>query len=114
MRRATALKRELSTLREQRGELMTGSEPPSPTTNGFLRNLDRLQVNVCKIQIYIDENQLVHFIFLFYLNMKCAVHHFPSFSVFFFSFHILKSIRKIFYQKKKIFVNPHKSKYDKN
>lgn len=47
MRRATALKRELNILREQRGELITGNEPPSPTTNGFLRENDRLQV--CKM-----------------------------------------------------------------
>lgn len=50
-RRATALKRELKILREQREELASGTEPPSPTTNGFLKENDRLQVNICKILI---------------------------------------------------------------
>lgn len=44
MRRAAALKRELVILKEQKGELYIGNEPPSPTTNGFLKENDRLQV----------------------------------------------------------------------
>lgn len=44
-RRATALKRELKILKGQREELVSGSQPPSPTTNGFLKENDRLQVN---------------------------------------------------------------------
>lgn len=43
-RRATALKRELNTLKEQRDDLISGSEPPSPTTKGFIKENDRLQV----------------------------------------------------------------------
>lgn len=43
-RRATALKKELITLKEQREELSNGDEPPSPTTSGFLNENDRLQV----------------------------------------------------------------------
>lgn len=45
-RRATALKRELKILKGQREELVSGSQPPSPTTNGFLKENDRLQVNM--------------------------------------------------------------------
>ena len=45
-RRATALKRELKILKEQRGDLVGGSEPPSPTTSGFLKENDRLQVRL--------------------------------------------------------------------
>lgn len=44
-RRSNALKRELNILREQRDDLISGSEPPSPTTKGFLKENDRLQVN---------------------------------------------------------------------
>lgn len=43
--RATALRRELKILKEQREDLVSGGEPPSPTTNGFLKENDRLQVN---------------------------------------------------------------------
>lgn len=43
-RRATALKRELHTLKEQREDLVAGGEPPSPTTKGFIKENDRLQV----------------------------------------------------------------------
>lgn len=47
-RRATALKRELHTLKEQRDDLVSGSEPPSPTTKGFIKENDRLQVTTHK------------------------------------------------------------------
>ncbi|XP_031638425.1 zinc finger matrin-type protein CG9776 [Contarinia nasturtii] len=43
--RASALKRELITLKEQREEL-TGDVPPSPTTNGFILQNDRLQAQI--------------------------------------------------------------------
>lgn len=46
-RRSTALKRELNILKEQRDDLLSGQEPPSPTTKGFLKENDRLQVNIC-------------------------------------------------------------------
>lgn len=45
MKRANALKRELTTLKQQREELASGAEPPSPTTHGFIKENDRLQVN---------------------------------------------------------------------
>lgn len=45
-RRSNALKRELGILKDQREELQAGSEPPSPTTKGFLKENDRLQVIV--------------------------------------------------------------------
>lgn len=45
IRRASKLKRELITLKEQREELTSGTEPPSPTTHGFIKENDRLQVN---------------------------------------------------------------------
>lgn len=44
IRRANALKRELITLKEQREEMVAGNAPPSPTTNGFIKENDRLQV----------------------------------------------------------------------
>lgn len=44
IRRASALKRELIALKEQREELITGNEPPSPTTHSFVKENDRLQV----------------------------------------------------------------------
>lgn len=54
MRRATALKRELKILREQKEDLVGGSDPPSPTTSSFLKENDRLQVRLCSdISIYI-------------------------------------------------------------
>lgn len=50
-RRASALQRELHTLREQRVELASGIEgPPSPVTNSFLKENDRLQVNMNRIR----------------------------------------------------------------
>lgn len=51
-RRATALKRELNTLKEQRDDLVSGSEPPSPTTKGFIKENDRLQVTKRTQYIY--------------------------------------------------------------
>ncbi|KAJ6635397.1 Zinc finger matrin-type protein, partial [Pseudolycoriella hygida] len=45
-RRAAALKRELNTLKEQRDDLISGSEPPSPTTKGFIKENDRLQLQI--------------------------------------------------------------------
>lgn len=45
IKRSSALKRELTTLKQQRAELASGNEPPSPTTNGFIKENDRLQVN---------------------------------------------------------------------
>lgn len=47
-KRANALRRELKTLKDKRDELAAGSEPPSPTTNGFLKENDKLQVIACK------------------------------------------------------------------
>lgn len=44
-RRAAALKHELHILREQREDLSSGAEPPSPTTKGFLKENNRLQVS---------------------------------------------------------------------
>lgn len=44
IRRASALKRELIVLKEQREELISGNEPPSPTTHSFVKENDRLQV----------------------------------------------------------------------
>lgn len=46
IRRASTLKRELKTLKEQREELITGTAPPSPTTHGFIKENDRLQVKI--------------------------------------------------------------------
>lgn len=60
-RRATALRKELITLKEQRVELSNGNEPPSPTTSGFLNENDRLQV------IYFEHlcsNEIHNFIYL--------------------------------------------------
>lgn len=45
-RRAGALKRELKTLKQQRSDLSSGREPPSPTTNNFIKENDKLQVGV--------------------------------------------------------------------
>ncbi|XP_037039241.1 zinc finger matrin-type protein CG9776 isoform X1 [Bradysia coprophila] len=45
-RRAAALKRELNTLKEQRDDLTSGGEPPSPTTKGFIKENDRLQLQI--------------------------------------------------------------------
>lgn len=50
-RRSTALKRELNILKEQREDLVSSSEPPSPTTKGFVKENDRLQV-ITHIHIY--------------------------------------------------------------
>lgn len=44
-RRASALKRELKTLKEQRSDLCSGRDPPSPTTNSFVKENDKLQVS---------------------------------------------------------------------
>lgn len=43
-RRLTALNRELKILQVQRGDLVSSGDPPSPTTKGFLKENDRLQV----------------------------------------------------------------------
>lgn len=58
LKRASALKRELKILKEQKDDLVSGAEPPSPTTKGFIKENDRLQVNnynydskICYIQI---------------------------------------------------------------
>lgn len=74
-KRATALRRELKTLKDQREELAAGSEPPSPTTNGFLKENDKLQVinaHARSIQTGFVQQSLKHkylSIFLFYLNL---------------------------------------------
>uniref|UniRef100_A0A182TA75 Uncharacterized protein n=1 Tax=Anopheles maculatus TaxID=74869 RepID=A0A182TA75_9DIPT len=44
--RAGALKRELKTLKEQRSDLCSGREPPSPTTNVFINENDKLQSQI--------------------------------------------------------------------
>lgn len=51
IRRASALKRELIALKEQREELISGNEPPSPTTHSFVKENDRLQVNIHPIRL---------------------------------------------------------------
>lgn len=51
IRRASALKRELITLKQQREELTTGNEPPSPTTHTFVKENDRLQVNINEMTV---------------------------------------------------------------
>lgn len=53
IRRSSALKRELIALKEQREELISGNEPPSPTTHGFVKENDRLQVNMYPIHIWL-------------------------------------------------------------
>lgn len=45
MQRAGALKRELKILKQQRADLSSGREPPSPTTNSFIKENDKLQVS---------------------------------------------------------------------
>ncbi|XP_029721524.2 zinc finger matrin-type protein CG9776 [Aedes albopictus] len=45
-RRASALKRELKTLKEQRSDLCSGRDPPSPTTNSFVKENDKLQSQI--------------------------------------------------------------------
>lgn len=62
-KRATALRRELKTLKDQREELASGSEPPSPTTNGFLKENDKLQVIFGS-----DKNGLSSIVFFVYGN----------------------------------------------
>lgn len=52
-RRATALRKELITLKEQREELSNGNEPPSPTTSGFLNENDRLQVIIMSFVTFV-------------------------------------------------------------
>lgn len=74
IRRASALKRELITLKEQREELVTGNAPPSPTTVGFVKENDRLQVNTKPHRIdsvAITSVTLHTHIFFFY-----AIYHF--------------------------------------
>uniref|UniRef100_A0A8W7PLZ1 U1-type domain-containing protein n=1 Tax=Anopheles coluzzii TaxID=1518534 RepID=A0A8W7PLZ1_ANOCL len=44
--RAKALKRELKTLKEQRSDLCSGREPPSPTSNVFIKENDKLQSQI--------------------------------------------------------------------
>lgn len=44
-KRAIALKRELKTLKNHREELVSGGDPPSPTTRSFLKDNEELQVN---------------------------------------------------------------------
>lgn len=46
IRRSSALKRELIALKEQREELISGNEPPSPTTHSFVKENDRLQSQI--------------------------------------------------------------------
>lgn len=58
IRRASALKRELVTLKEQRQELVTGNDPPSPTTNGFIKENDKLQVTINPIDYLFSCNTL--------------------------------------------------------
>jgi hypothetical protein len=43
--RAAALKKELKTLKQQRSKLVSLRNPPSPTTNGFIKENDKLQVS---------------------------------------------------------------------
>jgi hypothetical protein len=43
--RAAALKKELKTLKQQRSKLVSLRSPPSPTTNGFIKENDKLQVS---------------------------------------------------------------------
>lgn len=63
IRRASALKRELIVLKEQREELITGNEPPSPTTHSFVKENDRLQVNMHSIRLgWRCCNNFLHFI----------------------------------------------------
>lgn len=64
-RRATALKRELKILKGQREELVSGSQPPSPTTNGFLKENDRLQVNIDRIDVFVETHSHLPSIFVF-------------------------------------------------
>ncbi|XP_062560487.1 zinc finger matrin-type protein CG9776 [Armigeres subalbatus] len=45
-RRASALKRELKTLKQQRSDLCSGRDPPSPTTNSFVKENDKLQSQI--------------------------------------------------------------------
>lgn len=65
-RRATALKKELITLKEQREELTNGNEPPSPTTSGFLNENDRLQVITRKICVRMKST--ISFIWMFIVS----------------------------------------------
>lgn len=44
-RRVSALRRELKVLKNNRDDLTSGNEPPSPTTNRFIDENSRLQVN---------------------------------------------------------------------
>lgn len=82
-RRATALKRELITLKEQREELVSGNEPPSPTTNGFIKENDRLQVNT---------NPIANVLFLFYLSCNISRTYFSCLYIFQFVSDIAESI----------------------
>ncbi|XP_055644714.1 zinc finger matrin-type protein CG9776 [Toxorhynchites rutilus septentrionalis] len=45
-RRAGALNRELKTLIQQRNDLCSGRDPPSPTTNSFIKENDKLQSQI--------------------------------------------------------------------
>lgn len=63
MKRSSTLKRELITLKEQREELAgTGAAPPSPTTNSFIKENDRLQVNTNTMLLF-ELQHITHFIF---------------------------------------------------
>lgn len=84
-RRAAALKRELITLKEQREE-MTGDEPPSPTTNNFISENDRLQVNTNR-RLFVElQHQSAHFIlfviFSHFLSSKSQIHFLRAWKMF--------------------------------
>lgn len=94
-RRASALKRELITLKEQREELATGNEPPSPTTHAFIKENDRLQVNTIRISssVVLQHTSCTLFIsffrpkssFIFDAKMICgfvSMHHLLLLSLF--------------------------------
>lgn len=77
-RRASALKRELITLKEQREELATGNEPPSPTTHNFIKENDRLQVNtqsnICHSLCCNTSSCTLFCFFLISFSLKIVIH----------------------------------------
>lgn len=73
-RRASALKRELITLKEQREELATGNEPPSPTTHAFIKENDRLQVNTIRISSSVVLQHTSCTLFISFFSSKIVVH----------------------------------------
>lgn len=81
IRRASALKRELIVLKEQREELISGNEPPSPTTHSFVKENDRLQVKYRYIHpIRLGLVVLQHFLHFVLYNYKLSeVIHSQSF-----------------------------------